>query len=432
METKQQNLTPILEAAWSKFAQFDAASMKRSGAYTRLLRWSVALSVLAALFAILTVSYPAHFPAIGGVVLKVLLVASPITASLLAAYANNFFAAGDWLVVRAGAEEILKEIYIYRTILKRDPNRQAWLEKRLGEIQRAVYNATSGELATERYKGPLPPTPRFDPTSSTSDPGFEDLDGEEYFKYRLQNELNWHAKKAKQKQKERAWLQILILSAGAAGTILAALGGGFTIWVALTASVTAAFLGWQEMKNREAAGRGYNKVALELGVIADHWKNLQDKERTQSEFYNMVNSTEEILGSRNGQYLKTAQQRLTEAGLDEETNPIKRIIQEQWKADRRLKESKEEAASGALDDSAETFGSEFPESQGTLANEASSDIVQAELASMREAAEDTDNLSSLLEELAREYDGVELSGHTPTSALNEVISRLSTTKEVKG
>lgn len=437
METKQQIPAPILEAAWSKFAQFDAASVKRSGAYTRLRRWIAAFGVLATLFAILTASYPAHFPAAGALALKVLLVASPIAASVLAAYANKFFASGDWLITRAGAEEILKEIYMYRTILKHDPNRRAWLEKRLGEIQRSVYNGTNGELTMEPYQGPLPPPPRFDPKNPGSDPGFEDLDGDGYFDYRLQNELNWHVKKVNQKQKERIRLQMWILSAGAAGAILAALGGGFTIWVALTASLTAAFLGWQELKNLDAVVRNYSKVALELSIIADHWKNLQGGERTRSEFYKMVNSTEEILWSRNVEYIKAMQQALKEASLDEEANLINRVIHEQREADYRLKKSREDAAagqvSGTLDESAETLERKFEESLGTLAEEASSDLVQAELASMREAAEETaKDLSSSLEEVAREYDGVEISGHTPTSVLNDVIARFPKTKEVKG
>lgn len=443
METKQQNPAPILEAAWSKFAQFDAASVKRGNAYARLRRWIAAFGVLATLFAILTASYPAHFPAVGGLALKVLLVASPIAASVLAAYANKFFASGDWLIARAGAEEILKEIYMYRTILKHDPNRRAWLEDRLGEIQRSVYNGMNGELAMETYKGALPPAPRFDPKYPNSDPGFEDLDGDGYFNYRLQNELNWHIKKVNQKQKERARLQMLILSAGAAGAILAALGGGFTIWVALTASLTAAFLGWQELKNLDAVVRNYSKVALELGIIADHWKNLQGKERTRSEFYHMVNSTEEILWSRNVEYIKAMQQALKEASLDEEANLINRVIQEQREADYRLKKSREDAvvgqAGGMLNETAEKFGEKFEQSLGALAEEASSDIVQAELASMREAVKnraedlaDKTDLSSSLEEVAREYDGVEISGHTPTSVLNEVIAHFPRTKEVKG
>ena len=108
METQPQQVTPILEVAWRRFAQLDAASLKRSKSHLRMRRWIAALGVLATLFAILTEIYPATFPAVGGLALKFVLILTPITASILAAFVSKFFSTGDWLVTRAGAEEILK------------------------------------------------------------------------------------------------------------------------------------------------------------------------------------------------------------------------------------------------------------------------------------------------------------------------------------
>ncbi|HRJ75907.1 MAG TPA: hypothetical protein PLX90_07915, partial [Anaerolineales bacterium] len=105
------NHSPILEVAWRKFAQYDATSVKRTAAYTRLRQWIAIFGLLATLFAILTTIYPESFSEIGEFILKILLISSPIIASLLAAFANKFFATGDWLISRAGAEETLKDIY---------------------------------------------------------------------------------------------------------------------------------------------------------------------------------------------------------------------------------------------------------------------------------------------------------------------------------
>ena len=54
METQPQQVTPILEVAWIRFAQLDAASLKRSKSHLRMRRWIAALGILATLFAILT------------------------------------------------------------------------------------------------------------------------------------------------------------------------------------------------------------------------------------------------------------------------------------------------------------------------------------------------------------------------------------------
>ncbi|GAB4570539.1 MAG: hypothetical protein Fur0017_17300 [Anaerolineales bacterium] len=446
METQTENKTPILEVAWRKFAQYDDASVKRTAHFSNLRKWIATLGVLATLFAILTTIYPKgdeRFPEIGGLILKYILVASPIIASLLAAYTNEFFSTGDWLVARAGAEEILRDIYLYRTILKKSPKRREWLEKRLAKVQRSVYRGMNGELVMEAYKGQVPPSPRFSPGQDWSDSGFNDLNGDEYFKYRLENELNWHIKKVNAKQRERTRLQLLIYTSAAAGALLAAIGDGLTIWVAFTAALTSAFLGWQQLKNLESVVRNYSKVIIELGIIADHWKNLEAEERTQTEVNRMVRATEDMLWSRNVEYIKAMQEALRDSSLDKEAELINNVIQQQREADARFRQELTDSVldhtTKALDKSTEDLSDQFEDILGTLAEEASSDVVQAELAAMREALQNFGErmaqrlgLSNSLEEIKEEYKEVEISSETPRGVLNDLLSRYPTNSEVKG
>lgn len=444
METPELNKTPILEVAWRKFAQYDDASVKRTGSFTNLRRWIAIFGVLATLFAILSSVYPDDFSPVGGLVLKSLLVVSPIIASLLAAYTNEFFATGDWLVARAGAEEILKDLYIYRTILRDNSKRREWLEKRLAKIQRSVYRGMNGELVMEAFKGMLPPAPRFNPSDPKSDNGFTDLSGDEYFKFRLENELNWHVRKVNVKQKERIQLQVLIYISAALGSSLAAFGDAqLAIWVALTAAFTSAFLGWQQLKNLELVVKNYSKVIMELGIICDHWKNLEAEERTQSEVNRMVRATEDILWSRNVEYIKAMQEALKDSSLDEEASLINRVIQEQREADKQFRKNIEDTVVGetseAMETASEKLSEAFEEAFGSLAEEASSDVVQAELAAMREALQNFGaqiaqrlGLSTSLQTIAEEYKEVDVSGDTPRGVLNDLLARYPKSGEVKG
>jgi hypothetical protein len=193
MEIPQQQPIPILEIAWTRFAQFDSAAIKRSKSNLQMRRWIVVLGVLATLFAILTEAYSEFFGALGGFILKFLLVVTPVLASGLAAFASRSYSGGDWLVKRAGAEEIRKEIYMFRTVLQKTSSRRTWLEKRLAEIQRQVYRGLGGELTIPPYEGQLPP--EYFPDDPNSDPGFNDLTGEEYFRYRLAHQLGYHETK---------------------------------------------------------------------------------------------------------------------------------------------------------------------------------------------------------------------------------------------
>ena len=444
METQPQQATPILEVAWAHFAQLDAASTKRTKAHLRMRRWIGALGVLATLFAIITELYGAILLPVIGLVLKILLIATPILASTFAAFVSKFFSSGDWLITRAGAEEVLKEIYAYRTILQKTPTRRNWLEKRLEEIQRSVYRGMNGELLLEPYKGPLPPAPRFSPTYPVSDPGFHDLTGEEYFSYRLEDQLKWHTREVGRRQKERVRLQVFILISGALGALLAAFGSPISLWVALTASVTSALLGWQELRNLDTVVRNYSKVIMELGILSSHWKNLEAEEKNQTEFYQVVQSTEDILWSQNVEYIKAMQEALRESDLEKQASLINRVIQDQRKVDERFQQSMQDAVVDytreSMNEAEEVLEDKFKETLGTLAEEASSELVQAELAAMQNAiqnaaqnvAEHIGGFSSSLKELMAEFDGVEIGSNTPMSVLNNLMTRLPKTTDAKG
>jgi hypothetical protein len=443
METQPEKVTPILEVAWSRFAQLDAASTKRAKSHLTMRRWIMALGVLATFFAILTELYPANFSPLGAVVLKLLLIMSPIMASILAAFVGKFFSTGDWLVTRAGAEEILKEIYAYRTILQNTPTRRAWLEKRLEEIQRSVFSGMNGELILDPYKGVLPPFPRFSPTYTNSDPGFHDLTGDEYFRFRLEDQLNWHTREVNRRQRERTRLQWLILFSGGMGALLAAWGPPIALWVALSAAFTSAFIGWQELRSLDSVVRNYSKVIMELNILFDHWKNLEGEEQNQTEFYKTVRSTEDILWGQNVEYIKSMQEALRDNDLEEEASLINRVIKEQRDSDLRFKHEMTDAmvdyTRESMLETEETLTETFKAALGTLSEEASSELVQAELADIQRAIrEATKNiaertgLSSSLKGIQDEFDGVEIDGNTPVSVLNDMMSRLPKSTEAKG
>jgi lipid II:glycine glycyltransferase (peptidoglycan interpeptide bridge formation enzyme) len=180
---------------------------------------------------------------------------------------------------------------------------------------------------------------------------------------------------------------------------------------------------------------------MELTILYDHWKNLKSGEKTPSEFYKMVRSTEDILWSQNVEYIKAMQEALKESDLEEEASLVNRVIKEARESDRRLKQSMEDAVvdmtTDKLREGEERLSETFEEALSTLAEEASSEIVQAELAAMKEAIQEfTENLraglSNSLQEIAEEFKGVEVGTDTPREVLNNLLSRYPKTSEVKG
>jgi hypothetical protein len=439
METETPRTTPILQIAWTRFSELDINSLVRSRSHLVKRRWIAALGVLATLFAILSQMFPVEKePVLLGWTFRIFLILIPLVASAMAAFTKAFYSSGDWLMMRAGAEEVQKEIYFFRTILQKEKDRRTYLENRLVEIQRQLYQSLNGELVLKPYKGPIPSN--YYPSDPNSDPGFEDLTGEQYFKYRVENQLSWHRKEIQEYQAERIRLQILILAAGVVGAFLAALGGTFTIWVAFTAALTAAFLGWQELRNIDLIVKNYSKVVMELSVVYDHWLNLELEERTDSEFYRMVKSTEEVLWAQNMEYIKSQQEALKEADLEEEVSLVNRVLKESADSARRTKKALEESmvefTQEKLMETEEKVLETFESALGTLALEASSELVRQELEALRRSAgELAENVKEGASSLASSLAGIaniDIGRDTSKEELNTILARLPKTNDVKG
>ena len=441
MENEAQKNTPILNIAWMRFAHLSNAARRGKNLHYQVRRWIIILGVLATLFAILSQLFPRESSGLVGLVIRILLVTAPIAASALAAFAMKRFSNGDWLILRAGAEEILKEVYFYRTVLQKNKTRRSYLEKRINEIQRQVYRGLGGEYSFEPYNGSLPP--HYSPQDPSSDPGFGDITGEEYLKYRLEDQLNWHNKKINGYKVERDRLQWYVIGFGALGALLAAFDES-TIWVALTASLTAAYVGWQELRNLDAIIKNYSKVVMELQILYDHWHNLEAEERTPSEFYKMVRGCEDVLWAQNTEYIKSMQEALKDDDLEEVASLVNRVIKESVESDARMKEAMRdsvvETTRGAFENAEGTVEENFNAAIGSLAEEASSELVQQELAAMSKAAgemmenviEKASNLKSSLADIAKEFAHVDIGRDTTKEELNAILARYPKTKDVKG
>jgi hypothetical protein len=448
MEPEAPKTAPILNIAWTRVANLDAIANKRARGHYRVRRWIAILGVLATLFAVLVETFFRDNPSLLGLIVKVFFITAPVAASVLAAYASKRYSSGDWLIARAGAEEMQKEIYFFRTILQKKASRRSYLEKRLEEIQRQIYRGLNGEFSFEAYHGSIPPN--YYPDDPSSDPGFADLNGEEYFNYRLASQLAWHNKEINEYKVERERLIIFILITGALGSILAAVSAagellsGLSIWVALTSSITAALIGWQELRNIDVIVRNYSKVVLELTVLYDHWTNLEVEERTTAEFYKMVRGCEEVLWAQNTEYIKSMQEVLRDQSLEKEASLVNQVIKESVEAAERTKQAmRDELLSQAevgLQQGEQQIEETFKATLGTLVEEASSEIVQQELEAMGQAiAETAENvrerasaLKSSLAQIAEEFAHVDIGRDTSKEELNTILARYPKTNDIKG
>jgi hypothetical protein len=323
---------------------------------------------------------------------------------------------------------------MYRTFFKNKVDRRNWLEKRLADIQRQVFRGMGGELVLDKAPEKIPPY--HNPDDPDSDAGFKDLTGSEYVKVRLENQLAWHIRKVGQFEVERTRLQVFILAAGGLGAFLAAMGEGFSIWVAVTASLGAALIGWQELRNLDPTIKNYSKVIMELMIIYDHWNALEPEQRTEAEFLQMVKSTEDVLWSQNIEYIKAMQEVLAREKIEEAeliNDVLKKAVETDAAFKQHMRDSVVSYTSKTMDESRAALEEHFDETLGSLAQEASSELIQQELAAMQQAINTSvTRLSDSLQQIAEDFAGVEIGRDTPKEVLNDLLSRYPATEEVKG
>jgi hypothetical protein len=138
------------------------------------------------------------------------------------------------------------------------------------------------------------------------------------------------------------------------------------------------------------------------------------------------------------------QEALREADLEKDAAFINQIIKESADSAERAKEKMHEniieTHQGALAETEQSFDATAQTVVGGLAEEASSEIVQQELAAMGQAISEKfedvrERASTFVASIAQvkeEFAHVEVSKDTPTEELNDILSRYPTTNEVKG
>jgi hypothetical protein len=288
--------------------------------------------VLATILAVLLESFRDLFVPSVITTMQVLLILVPITGSVLIAFLSKFQQGYKYLAMRAGAEEILKEIYRYRTIMQDDPRRDQWLQGRLAQIQRQVHRTLGGEMVVTPYKGDQL-NPNYDPSRpETTDEGIVPLDSEAYLRLRLEDQLNWHIKKIQRHQRNRKYLTLTILFFGGLGALFAGLDmiwAGIAVWVTLTTALASAFTNWQELAGVDSIIPIYSKVILELNILDDYWKSLSPEEQTQTAFYELVRNTEEVLWSQHVLFISAMKEAMDKAEADQERMVDEAIIASQ-------------------------------------------------------------------------------------------------------
>lgn len=321
-----------LELVWQRFAMYDKNANLQQRDFNRVQVAILALGVIATFLALLETTLKINadvltnptFRAIDQVLFFVLLLI-PITITALIAAANRFSAGNKWILLRAGAESLKKEIYRYRTRVEiysdretRSVSREMKLHRKEEMLSRKLMQTEVNVAALKPYTGPIPPANVAVP----GDDGLSFLTPERYITYRVDDQLNYYQRKAVKLEQRLKRLQWLIYLFGGIGTLLVAMR--LELWIALTTGLVAALATYMEYKKIEETLMRYNQTATELSSIRSWWVALSSEEQADpANLDKLVGQTETTIHSEHAQWVQEMQDAMAELRA-EQTEELKR------------------------------------------------------------------------------------------------------------
>ena len=251
-----------------------------------------------------------------------LVILIPILLTILVTAVARFKQGTKWLLLRAGAESIKREIYRYRSrALDYTTNAEQQLSLKLEDITRRTMRTEVNLSALKPYnKGKGFPPYMY--AAQGGDDGFSFLSPDRYVEVRLTDQYNYYKKKAityEKQLKSFYWLTFII---GGLGTYLAAIEK--QAWIALTTSLVAAIGTYLGYRQTESTLIKYNQAATDLSNINLWWNALPTEDQAKQEnIDSLVQHTEQVLQSELSGWIQQMQNALAELRKNQEQKPEK-------------------------------------------------------------------------------------------------------------
>jgi hypothetical protein len=264
--------------------------------------------------------------------------------TILITAANRFKQGNKWLLLRAGAESIKREIYRYRAragdygeVLNATPEKppsaptptlpaspppptpEQVLSQKVEDITRRIMRTEVNTAALKPYdKGKGFPPYMY--AAEGGDDGFSSLTPDRYVEVRLGDQLRYYKKTALRLERQLKLFQYAIFIIGGVGTFLAAINQ--QVWIALTTALAAALATYLSYRQTENSLTKYNQAATDLDNVKAWWTALPAEDQAKQENVNtLVKHTEQVLESELDGWVQQMQNALAELRKSQTTAP---------------------------------------------------------------------------------------------------------------
>ena len=318
----------VLLQAWETFADYDLNANRQQNVFKKLQLWVLCVGLAATFLAIVQTQLagpgePGHRPWLWET-LRHTLILLPIVLTVLVTASNRFKQGNKWLLLRAGAESIKREIYRYRTRAldyrqgpepKQTPEQH--LSQKLEEITRRTMRTEVNATALQLYdkKSGFPP---YMDAAQGGDDGFSLLTPDRYVEFRLGDQLRFFRRRSVKFDQQLTAFYWLTFGIGGLGTLLAAIDQ--QAWIAFTTAIVAAIGTYLAYNQTESTLTKYNQTATDLENIKMWWNALSPGAQSNpSNIDSLVSHTEQVLQSELDGWVQQMQNALS--SLRQEPQP---------------------------------------------------------------------------------------------------------------
>ncbi len=281
-----------LRIAWQRFDDYDLAARGHQKWFRRWQSLILILGVLLTLLAILQQGSPTakdKYPLMTRS-LQLMLIIMPILISVLIAWISRFRQGNKWVLLRAAAESVKREIFAYRTRAGAYSDAQCRELSREVKLSREIENDGARLQQTEVNRSVIRPVQ--EPTARP----LTRLTPADYVRDRVQDQIGYFESKTRKLDFQLKLLQWGTLLLGGAGTFLAAIR--LNVWIALTTAAAIAITTKLETDQVETSLIQYNQSLSSLQSILAWWSALTDWEKNcQKNIDLLVEHTEKVLES---------------------------------------------------------------------------------------------------------------------------------------
>lgn len=285
----------VLRLAWQRFGALDRAALRQQRDFNLLQGGILLLGLLVVAMSVAhSVGQAKGWDATVSV-LRYALIVAPICVAALIAIGNRFSPGKRWVLTRAAAEALKREIYRYRVRPQRAPAdgaREKRLQQAMEDITRRLARTEVNSMGMPLYTGAVPPSNSV----ARGDDGMSLLDTDRYVRLRLNDQLAYYGNKTAKLDRQASGWQVVAIGVGALGTFLAAMGGDWVSWVALTSAMGSAAMAYLGYKQIETTLTSYNQTATDLENLLAWWTALLPDEQASAEHIDkLVTTTEQVL-----------------------------------------------------------------------------------------------------------------------------------------